>query len=279
VGTLRLVSDPQTSLTTGANSGLGLATVLELARRGLRSVGTVRSPAKAEGVVRAASDAGVTVETVELDVNDAEGCAEVVDRYRPDVLVNNAGYSSAGAVEDVSDDEASTALQTMVVAPMRLARLAVPHMRTRGGGRIVNLASLYGRTTTPLTGWYQAAKHALEGVSDALRMEVARDHIRVILIEPGGFRTGIWDDTEHEISRRVGSRYAIPYRRTLAAIRLWQPLMGDPARCAKVIGVAATTRWPRARYLVGYDAQALAMWDSLTPTQVKDRVVRLVTGL
>lgn len=271
--------DPRLSLTTGASSGIGLATVLELARRGFRSVGTVRSPAKAELVVAASKDAGATVETVVLDVNDAEGCERVVDRYQPDVLVNNAGYSGVGAVEDMTDEEASAALQTMVVAPMRLARLALPHMRARGGGRIVNLASLYGRTSTPLTGWYQAAKHALEAVSDALRMEVARDGVRVILIEPGGFRTGIWDQTEHDLAQRAGSRYEASYRRTLATIRLWQPLMGDPARCAKVIGMAATTRRPRPRYLVGYDAQALAMWNSLTPTQLKDRVVRLVTGL
>jgi NAD(P)-dependent dehydrogenase (short-subunit alcohol dehydrogenase family) len=269
----------RTALTTGANSGIGMACVLELARRGFRSVGTVRSGAKAERVTTAAAEAGVTVETALLDVTDADACARIIDEYRPDALVNNAGYLITGSVEDVSDEEALAALQTMVLAPARLARCALPHMRALGGGRIVNVSSIYGRASIPLAGWYQAAKHALEGLSDALRMEVARDGIQVILIEPGGFRTGIWQDTEREIAKRSGSRYERAYERTLTATRLWQPLMGDPVRCAKAIGAVLTTRWPRPRYLVGYDAQALAIWNSLTPTEVKDRIIRLVMAL
>jgi NAD(P)-dependent dehydrogenase (short-subunit alcohol dehydrogenase family) len=162
---------------------------------------------------------------------------------------------------------------------MRLARLSVPHMRERGGGRVVNVSSIYGRTSTPLTGWYQGMKHALEGLSDALRMEVARDGIRVILVEPGGVRTGIWAETEQEIAKRTDSRYDAAYRRTLQTTKLWQPFMGDPVKCAGVIRTALTTRWPRARYLVGYDAQALALWSSLTPTEIRDRIVRAAMSL
>ncbi len=121
--------------------------------------------------------------------------------------MNNAGYSITGSIEDVSDDEARAAFETMVLAPMRLTRHALLHMRADGGGRIVNISSIYGRTTTPLTGWYQGTKHALEALSDALRMEVARDGVRVILIEPGGFKTGIWEETQREIAKREGSRY------------------------------------------------------------------------
>ncbi|MGZ4677461.1 MAG: SDR family oxidoreductase [Acidimicrobiia bacterium] len=273
------MGDVRTTVTTGANSGIGLATVLELARRGFRSVGTVRSDAKAAIVTDAARAAGVAVETVLLDVTDAEACAQVVDELRPYGLVNNAGYSITGAIEDVADVEARTALETMVLAPMRLARLAIPHMRRAGGGRIVNVSSIYGRTSTPLTGWYQGTKHALEGLSDALRMEVARDGIHVALVEPGGFRTGIWEETEREIAKRAGSRYAAAYGRVLTTTRWWQPLMGDPVRCAKTIGSAVTSRWPRARYLVGYDAQALALWSALTPTELKDQIVRRVMSL
>jgi NAD(P)-dependent dehydrogenase (short-subunit alcohol dehydrogenase family) len=273
------MSDTRTAITTGANSGIGLATVLQLARLGFRSVGTVRSEEKATVVADAARDADVAVETVLLDVTDPDGCARVIDKYTPDALVNNAGYSITGSIEDVADTEARAAFETMVLAPMRLARLAIPHMRERGGGRIINVSSIYGRASTPLTGWYQGAKQALEGLSDALRMEVARDGIRVMLVEPGGFRTGIWEETNREIAKRAGSRYDGAYQRTLTTTRLWQPFMGEPVRCAKTIGTALTTRWPRARYLVGYDAQALALWSSLTPTEVKDRIVRLVMSL
>ena len=271
--------DDRTVLTTGANSGIGLATVLELARHGFRSVGSVRTPEKADIVAKAAAEAGVQVETVLLDVRNAVACERVVDKLQPWGLVNNAGYGAIGSIEDTSDQEAHAVIDTMVMAPMRLARLAVPHMRAAGGGRIVNISSIYGRTSTPLTGWYQGAKHALEACSDALRMEVARDGIRVMLVEPGGFKTGIWEENEREVAKREGSRYDDAYRRTLSTTRLMQPLMGDPVRCAKTIATALTTRWPRPRYLVGYDAQALAVWSSLTPTQIKDRVVRLVMSL
>ncbi|HZU71411.1 MAG TPA: SDR family NAD(P)-dependent oxidoreductase [Acidimicrobiales bacterium] len=272
------MADQRVVLTTGANSGIGLATALELARRGFRSVGTVRSEEKAEVLAKAAADAGVAVETALLDVTDADGCDEVVERFRPYGLVNNAGYSVTGAVEDVGDDEARHALETMVVAPMRLARLSLPHMRP-GGGRIVNVSSVMGITSTALTGWYQAAKHALEAVSDALRVEVAGDGVRVVLIEPGGFRTGIWDEGRQEVARRQDSRYDTAYQRGLQGTRLVEPLMGDPGRVARVIAGAVSARRPRPRYLVGYDAQMLAWVERLTVSPVKDAVTRRFLGL
>ncbi len=117
----------KTVLITGTNSGIGLATLLETSRLGFRAVGSVRSETKASAVADAARDAGVTVETVLLDVTDAERCAEVVAELRPWAVVNNAGYSGVGAIEDVTDDEARDQLEAMVVAPMRLARLSLPY--------------------------------------------------------------------------------------------------------------------------------------------------------
>jgi NAD(P)-dependent dehydrogenase (short-subunit alcohol dehydrogenase family) len=269
----------RTVLTTGANSGIGLATVLALARAGFRSVGSVRSEEKAALVRREAKKAGVRVHTVVLDVTDAKRCQRVIDRLRPYGLVNNAGYSITAAVEEVGDGEARSLMETMVIAPMRLARLALPQMRARRDGRIINVSSIYGRTTTPLSGWYQAAKHALEAVSDALRIEVASDGIRVVLVEPGGFKTGIWDDMERSIAARGQSRYVTAYRRSLNGIRWSQPLMGNPQGVARVIVKAMTARSPGARYLVGYDAQLLALAEPLTPTALKDWISRMTLGL
>jgi len=271
----------RTVLTTGANSGIGLATTIELARRGFHSVGSVRSPAKAKVVRRAARDAGVEVDTVQLDVTDAEGCAAVMADLDLFALVNNAGYALTGAIEDVSDEEARHLFETMVFAPMRLARLALPAMREHGRGRIVNISSIAGLVSSPLAGWYTGAKHAVEALTDALRVEVARDGVQVVLIEPGGFKTGIWEDMTRDIARHeeAGSRNTSAYERSLQFQRLLEPIMGSPAQCAKVIAGAVETRLPRDRYLVGIDAQAIRLSDRLTPKMLQDRVLRLALGL
>jgi short-subunit dehydrogenase len=268
-------------LTTGANSGIGLATAVELARRGFRSIGSVRSAAKAEVVVAAADAAGVEVATVLLDVTDAEQCEQVLGGLELYGLVNNAGFGTTGAIEDVTDDDARRLLETMVIAPMRLARLALPAMRARGEGRIVNVSSIAGLVSSPLSGWYTASKHALEALSDALRIEAARDGVKVILIEPGGFKTGIWDQARASAAAltEAGSRNGAVYERFLQMQRLLEPVMGSPDQCAQVIAGAIGGRAPRTRYLVGLDAHAISLTDRLTPTMIQDRVVRLVLGL
>jgi len=134
-------------------------------------------------------------------------------------------------------------------------------------------------TTTPLTGWYQAAKHAIEALSDALRMEVAHDGIKIVLVEPGGVKTGIWDMAETDMQGRAGSRYRTSYERSLGGIRLSQPFMADPNAVARVIARALGARSPRPRYLVGLDAQVASAVDKLVPTPVKDRFSRLAIDL
>jgi short-subunit dehydrogenase len=267
-------------LTTGANSGIGLSTVIELAKRGYHSVGSVRSEEKAEAVEKAAAAAGVEVTTVLMDVTDAEECERALSGLRLYALVNNAGYGLNGAVEDIADDEARHLFETMVHAPMRLARLAAPAMREQGGGRIVNISSIAGLVTAPFAGHYTGAKHALEALSDALRVELAADGIKVIIVEPGGFKTGIWDEFQRDIDRHAaaGSRFTDAYRRMLSGQRALERLMGNPDQCAKVIAAAIDARVPRARYLVGLDAQMLNAASRLTPTFVRDRVLRLGIG-
>jgi NAD(P)-dependent dehydrogenase (short-subunit alcohol dehydrogenase family) len=269
----------RTVLTTGANSGIGLATAIEVARRGFISVAGVRSPAKARSVTRASKAAGVKVKTVMLDVTDAGDCNRVMTALKPYGLVNNAGVPASGAIEDVGDEEARVAMETMVLGPMRLARLAIPHMREQGGGRIVNISSIYGLMTTPLTGWYQASKHALEALSDALRVEIAADGIAVVLIEPGAFRSNIWETAGNDVQRRLDSEYFAAYRRLEEGIRVSQRLMGDPIEVARLIASVMAAKSPKARYLVGYDARAIDIYAKLLPTEVRDRLARMTLGL
>jgi NAD(P)-dependent dehydrogenase (short-subunit alcohol dehydrogenase family) len=269
----------RTVLTTGAGTGIGLATVIELARRGFHSVGGVRSPAKARVVTRAARAAGVKVRTVLLDVTKADDCERVMAELKPYGLVNNAGVPASGAIEDVGDEEARSAFETMVLGPMRLARLAAPYMREQGGGRIVNISSIYGLMTTPLTGWYQASKHALEALSDALRVELAADDIAVVLIEPGAFRSNIWETAGNDVQRRLDSEYFAAYRRLEEGIRVSQRLMGDPIEVGRLIASVMTAKRPKARYLVGYDARAIDIYSKLLPTEVRDRLARITLGL
>ncbi len=269
----------RTVLTTGAGTGIGLATVIELARRGFDSVGGVRSQAKARAVTRAAKSAGVKVRTVILDVTDPDECKRVMAQLKPYGLVNNAGVPASGAIEDVGDDEARAAFETMVLGPMRLARLAIPHMRVHGTGRIVNISSIYGLMTTPLTGWYQASKHALEALSDALRVELAGDGIFVVLIEPGAFRSSIWESASNDVQRRIDSEYFAAYRRLEEGIKVSQRLIGEPIEVGRLIASVMTAKSPKARYLIGYDARAIDIYSKLLPTEVRDRLARITLGL
>jgi NAD(P)-dependent dehydrogenase (short-subunit alcohol dehydrogenase family) len=249
----------RTVLTTGANSGLGLATVVEVARRGFHSVGSVRSEEKAKLVHDAALDAGVDVETVLMDVNDAPRCAEVIEDLRPWGLINNAAIVDQRSVEDVTDDEARELLETLVVAPIRLCRLAVPHMRAAGEGRIVQISSISGRVSFPKLGWYQGAKQALEGVSDALRVELARDRITVSIIEPGAFESPVTEE-------------GMP-------IEWMRPFFASAESVANSVVSALVARAPRARYVVGVDAQINALTDPVTPTFLRDAIMRMLYGL
>jgi NAD(P)-dependent dehydrogenase (short-subunit alcohol dehydrogenase family) len=116
-------------------------------------------------------------------------------------------------------------------------------------------------------------------VSDALRIEVARDGIRVILVEPGGFRTGVWDDFQHDVDARAESPYGPAYERLRSVVARSGPLMGRPEDCARVVASALTSPLPRTRYLVGLDAKLTALTAHTVPAPVRDRVLRAVLGL
>jgi NAD(P)-dependent dehydrogenase (short-subunit alcohol dehydrogenase family) len=202
-------------LITGATSGIGLVTCLELAGAGWDVIGSARSPEKAQRITDVAEEQGLTLRTVLLDVDDPQSCARAVEEVGElHALVNNAGFAQSGAVEDVSCDLARAQLETNLIAPMRVAKLVLPGMRERGDGRIVNVSSVAGRLSIPLMGWYSASKHALEAVTDALRIEVEGDGVKVALVEPGMFATDVWSATqEGGFPDPSTARYAAAYAR------------------------------------------------------------------
>jgi NAD(P)-dependent dehydrogenase (short-subunit alcohol dehydrogenase family) len=269
---------------TGANSGIGLATAVELARAGYQVTGTVRSEAKADSVRSAARDKGVAVETVICDVADAEstekGFREIAARTDggPWAVVNNAGFAQSGAVEDVDDEAARYQLEVNVLAPARIARLVLPSMRAKGDGRIVNVSSVAGRVSFPIMGWYSASKHALEALTDALRVEVSDFGVKVTLIEPGTFGTEIWGGSHQTYPEPSDPKYAEAYARAVAATRNTS-IMPNPVWVARTIRFALTSPVPLARYLVGVDAYGATISDKLVPTALTDYVKAVSTGL
>ena len=272
----------KTVVVTGANSGIGLATALELAGAGYDVVGTVRSEEKAKDLYDAATEHGVAVQAALLDVADAEstakGFAAIEGRSEIWAVVNNAGFAQAGAIEDVDDDAVRYQLEVNVVAPARIARLVLPGMRMRGEGRIVNVSSVAGRISLPLMGWYCASKHAVEAMTDALRMEVAGSGIAVSLVEPGSFGTGIWSGARYPDDAAT-STYADAYDRARRATTAGTRVMPDPVWVARTVRLALGSPVPLARYLIGADAVGGVLAERLVPTAVTDLVKGVMTGV
>lgn len=268
----------RTVLVTGASSGIGLATVRHLVELGFHCVGTVRSEDDLDVLADATATDRVVGEV--MDVTDERACERVVADHTLYAVVNNAGYFNAGLVEDVDDEAARAQLEAMVVAPARLARLALPQMRQRGQGRIVNVTSAMVDVHFAMTGWYQASKAALDALTDALRAEVAADGVDVVAVEPAAIDTQIWHRAEEDLRRRrVGAHRPAAYDRGIAFIRALHGHMHSPDAVAQAIGAALVAGRPRARYRVGVEGPVLRWASRLAPALLRDRVLQTVLRL
>lgn len=261
------------ALITGTSSGFGLATSVELARRRFRVFATMRDLARSERLDRAAADAGADVEKLQLDVTSDDSVYEAVEEIlsragRVDVLVNNAGFGMGGMLEDLTLEELREQFETNFFGVVRVTKAVLPGMRERRAGRIINMSSISGRVGVPGLSAYCSAKYALEGLSDSLRLELSGYGIRVVVIEPGSFRTDIFERNKRVARRALdpGSPHHAATMRGQAALDRRLPRMRtDAGTVARVIAHAATARRPRARYVVGADARAQLLARAVLP--------------
>jgi NAD(P)-dependent dehydrogenase (short-subunit alcohol dehydrogenase family) len=243
-------------LITGTNSGFGLLTTLALARAGHDVVATMRTPTKGDALREVVEAEALPVEIRTLDVCDpASITAAVGDPAELDVVINNAGFEVAGAIELVDDALLARQFDTNVFGPVRLARAVLPTWRRRGSGTIVNVSSIAGVIGTPFGGVYAASKHALEALSEALHFETSIYGIRVRLIEPGRFATGFHDNIV-TVDGWDGSEYAARaerFREAQGALQGDGP-PADPQDVVAAIVAAATDPSAPFRRFVGNDA-------------------------
>jgi NAD(P)-dependent dehydrogenase (short-subunit alcohol dehydrogenase family) len=246
---------PQVVLITGASSGIGLECAGYLASKGHRVYGTSR-----RATPRGAAP-GVAM--LAMDVTDDGDVSRVVDEVlraepRIDVLVNNAGYGIAGAVEDTTVAEARAQFDTNVFGPLRLCRAVLPHMRARGSGLIVNVSSIAGLVPVPFQAFYSASKAALESMSEALRMEVRPFGIRVALLEPGDFRTGFTSSRVRVAASTPQSPYWERGERALKVMERDEGAADPPAAIARELERIIRSPSPRLRHPVGKALQRAA---------------------
>lgn len=258
------------ALVTGCSSGIGRATVRRFLAGDWTVWATARNPGDVDDLARLGS------RTAALDVTDEEQVTTVVDTVlerdgRIDCLVNNAGFGQAGAVEEVPVDRLRAQFDVNAFGPIRLAQAVLPHMRTAGGGTIVNVSSLLGRVSYPMRGAYAGSKHALEAMSDVLRAEVTGFDVDVVLVEPGSVRTG-FDDRLRESRTNIDEQpvYGRLRRVVDAAQRLSARTGVPPDRVAAVVYEAAATDDPNSRYVVGWDARTAILVDRIVPSRVTD---------
>jgi NAD(P)-dependent dehydrogenase (short-subunit alcohol dehydrogenase family) len=269
------------ALITGASSGIGEATAANLCEAGY----VVYAAARRVERMRHLTERGIRL--LEMDVTDDESmCAGVEEiiaaEGRIDVLVNNAGYGSYGALEDVPMEEARYQFEVNVFGAARLTQLVLPHMRHRRSGTIVNITSMGGKIYTPLGAWYHATKFALEALSDCLRMEVQPFGIDVVVIEPGGIRTG-WPAIAADKVRAVsGSGPYAPQGNAVARTLTSESTerrSSPPALVAETIRKAVTSRRPRTRYAVGFGAKPMIFLHGALPDRTFDAFIRRATGV
>jgi NAD(P)-dependent dehydrogenase (short-subunit alcohol dehydrogenase family) len=268
------------ALVTGGSSGIGECTVTELLDAGY----TVYTVARRVERMKALADAGAHVFAMDVtdDASVVAGVQRIIEEQgRIDLLVNNAGYGSYGAVEDVPIAEARRQFEVNVFGLARLTQLVLPHMRAQRSGRIINISSIGGKFYEPYGAWYHATKFAVEGFSDSLRIELKPFGIKVVIIEPGPIITEWNEIARDSLLEMSGSGDYAAYAKKAHAVLVQADKPGRASRpetVAKKIRKAATKKRPAARYPVGRGAGTITTSRDLTPDAIFDQVISRMYG-
>ena len=262
-------------LVTGASSGMGFETAKTLAQQGNKVYGAARRVEK----MAALKEYGVT--PLKLDITDETSnkaaIAEIIAKEgRIDVLINNAGYGSYGAIEDVDLAEAKRQFDVNLFGLEALTKNVLPYMRVQHSGKIINVSSMGGRLVSFMGGWYHATKYAVEAFSDALRMEVKQFGIDIILIEPGGIKTD-WGHiaADHLADSAKGGAYEKTALKVAEGMHKQYNgnMMSKPQVVVKATVKAVNARRPKPRYLIGFGAKPLVFAHAILPTRGFDFIM------
>jgi short-subunit dehydrogenase len=251
----------KTVLVTGASSGMGKATAEQLAEEGYKVYAAARSVDKMKDL----EEKGVR--TLKMDITKEDDVVAVVEQINAesggvDILVNNAGFGLYGAVEDTSMEDAHYQFEVNLFGLARLTQLVLPSMRQKKAGTIINISSMGGKIYTPMGAWYHATKHALEGWSDCLRLELKQFNINVVVVEPGMINTNFYEPVMKSImkssSEGAYSGMVSNMMEALNANAESNRSMGSPASViSDVIVKAVNARRPKTRYVAGQMANML----------------------
>lgn len=257
------------ALVTGASTGIGASCAAFMAAKGFRVYGGARSAVTAAGV-----------EPLTVDVTDDASVARAIETMlaregRLDVLVNNAGFGVAGAIEDTSVEEAREQFEVNFFGVLRMCRAVLPVMRQQKSGYIVNIGSIGGLIAIPFQGFYSATKFALEGFSESLRIEVRPFGIQVVLIEPGDHRSAFTQNRRATRDSAVGSVYRERFERAIARMASDEQGGPSPEGIAKLLFKILENPKPRLRYTVGPAAQRAAIWiKRIMPYAVMQKIMQ-----
>ncbi len=272
----------QVVVITGASSGIGEATARRLARAGSKLVLAARRLDRLEALARELDPTGASILAVPGDITDDTDrrrlVAEALKKFgRIDALVNNAGYGTRGALEMVPVDAIRSNFETNVFSLLALTQLAVPQMRERGSGCIVNIGSVAGRIARPLSSIYDATKHALEAFTDGLRGELQPFGVRVTLIRPGFIKTefiAAADKASDEYLANIGP-YAPFWEDSRAGVQKLRRVAGVPDDIAKLVECALRSDNPAPRYSGPFHAKIFLLLKWLLPDRLFEFALRL----